>query len=356
MGQLRKLGDERLSSGNSEKGAAKVKKGVRSQTLHRRALLLAAILLLVSGLVAGCTTEQSPEEIWLDGLITDLENDTTDQNEYIVNVYDDECFAEDLEDNLEGLGYDVTFLTVFEFDGVALPWAPLLEVRYSDDFAVLVNPRTDDIVTEAYDGDNDGSTETLLGMNVTDVSSWFDYLVATGLGNDGQYLILGFDDYDTVELVDTTVGKNITDLQKDLAANNVSERTYIEDIYDCEDFARDLEDDLEALGYRVTIKLVYYWAWNGTAWEWHGHVVVNVHLDDRVVTIEPRNDKDVTSTYDGDGDGTVETWKSMPKITAQRLINGFKRELLEGSDGPYMILEYEDFDQIPLRLDPPKNK
>jgi len=207
----------------------------------------------------------TPKNIWLSGLITNLEDDTTDENEYIVNVYDDENFAKDLEDNLEELDYDVTFLTVFEFDGTLL-WVPLLKIRYSEDFAVLVNPRTDDIVTEAYDGDGDGATETLVGMNLTEVSSWLYELVSTGLGNDGQYLILGFDDYDTVELADTTVGKNITDLKKDLAANNISKRTWVPGTYDCDDFARDLEDDLEALGYNVTIKLVYWWAWNGTAW------------------------------------------------------------------------------------------
>ncbi len=303
----------------------------------------------------GCAAEQSPEEIWLSGLITDLEDDTTDENEYIVYVYDDEHFAKDLEDNLEGLGYDVTFLTVFEFEGVTLLWVPLLKIRYSEDFVVLVNPRTDDIVTEAYDGDGDGATETLVGMNLTDVSSWLDGLVATGLGNDGQYLILGFDDYDTVELVDTTVGKNITDLKKDLAANNISERTWVKDTYDCDDFARDLEDDLEALGYRVTIKLAYWWAWNGTAWVWKAHAVVNVHLDGGVVvTIEPRNDHDVTSILDGDGDGTVETAGSLPNIVVMVLLINFKYELIEGTDGGFMILEYEDFDDIPFALDPKK--
>jgi len=329
-----------------------VKKGVTSQMLKRTSLFLAAILLLVSCLVAGCAAEQSPEEIWLSGLITDLEDDTTDENEYIVNVYDDEHFAKDLEDNLEGLGYDVTFLTVLEFDGITLLWVPLLEVRYSENFAVLVNPRTDDIVTEAYDGDGDGATETLVGMNLTDVLSWLYELVATGLGNDGQYLILGFDDYDTVELVDTTVAKNITDLKKDLAANNISEKAWVPGTYDCDDFARDLEDDLEALGYNVTIKLVYWWAWNGTAWVWNGHAVVNVHLDGGVVvTIEPQNDQDVTAVYDGDGDGTVETYKGLPGIVGRIVILEFHLELRGGTDGGRMILEYEDFDDIPFRLD-----
>ena len=329
-----------------------MKKGVTSQMLKRTGIFLAAILLLVSCLVAGCTAEQSPEEIWLSGLITDLGNDTTDENEYIVYVYDDEHFAKDLEDNLEGLGYDVTFLTVLEFDGVTLLWVPLLKIRYSEDFAVLVNPRTDDIVTEAYDGDGDGATETLVGMNLTDVSSWFDYLGATELGNDGQYLILGFDDYDTVELADTTVGKNITELKNDLAANTISEKTHVPGTYDCDDFARDLEDDLEALGYQVTIKLVYWWEWNGTAWVWWGHGVVNVHLDGGVVvTIDPQNDQDVTSTYDGDRDGTVETVPCPSKIHAMVLIGGFKSGLISGSDGGFMIYEYGDFDDIPFPLD-----
>jgi hypothetical protein len=334
------------------KGGQEVRKGVTSRMLKRGGLFLTAIIFVVSCFVAGCTAEQSPEEIWLSGLIADLENDTTDENEYIANVYDDECFAKDLEDNLEGLGYDVTFLTVFEFSGVTLLWLPLLKIRYSEDFAVLVNPRMDEIVTEAYDGDGDGATETLVGMNLTDVSSWFDYLIATGLGNDGQYLILGFDDYDTVELVDTTVGKNITDLQNDLAADGISERTWVKDIYDCDDFARDLEDALEALGYRVTVKLVYWWSWNGTAWKWMKHAVVNVHLDGGVVvTIEPKWDADVTGFYDGDGDGTVESNNPRDKINAEFLILCFYRELIGGTDDGFLILEYEDFDDIPFPVD-----
>jgi hypothetical protein len=328
-----------------------VKEEVNSQMLKRGGFFLVAILLLVSCLVAGCTGEQSPEDVWLSGLMTDLENDTTDENEYIADVYDDEHFARDLEDNLEDLGYDVTFVTVLEFDGATLLWVPLLEVRYSEDFAVLLNPRTDDIVTEAYDGDGDGATETLVGMDLSDVSGWLDELVATGLGNDGQYLIFDFGDYDTVELADTAVAKNITDLKNDLAANNISEKAYVPGTYDCDDFARDLEDDLEALGYRVTIKLVYWWGWNGTAWVWCGHAVVNVHLDGGVVvTIEPQNDQDVTAVYDGDEDGTVET-ASPSRIAGMVLILEFYRELRAGTDDGYMILEYEDFGDIPYKLD-----
>jgi hypothetical protein len=227
----------------------------------------------------------------------------------------------------------------------------VLKIHYSEDFAVIVNPRTDDIVTDAYDGDSDGTTETLVGTNVTDVWNWLGSLVATGLGNDGRYLILDFDDYDTVELVDTAVGKNITDLQNDLAADGISDRPYIPTHYDCDDFARDLEDALEAKGYRVTVKLAYWWSWNGTAWKWMAHAVVNVHLDDRVVTIDPRWDADVTSYFDGDGDGKVESKTTRDKIHGEFLVVCHKLELIGGTDGPYLILEYEDFDDIPFKLD-----
>ena len=319
-----------------------------SQTLKKGALLVAAIVLVVSCLVAGCTTEQSPEEIWLSGLMTYLQNDTTDANNYTVDIYEDEHFARDLEDNLEELDYDVAFLTVFEFDGVTLHWVPLLKLRYSEAFAVLVNPRTDDIVTEAYDGDGDGVTKTLVGMDLTGVSSWLDGLLATGLGNDGQYLIFGFDDYETVRLVDTAVAKNLTELMKDLAENDISEREWVEETYDCDDFARDLEDALEALGYRVTVKAVYYKVDDAL----EGHAVINVHLEDRVVTIEPATDTDVTSVYDGDGDGEVES-ASPGLVRSQAWILGFWRDLplCGGTDGQYLIFEYEDFDDIPFPVD-----
>ena len=119
------------------------------------------------------------------------------------------------------------------------------------------------------------------------------------MGNDGKYLIFEFDDYEMVRLVDTRVYKTYEDLMKDLEEDTMDQQKYVENTHDCDDFAEELEDALEAKGYRVTIKLVY---WRDAKGEFVGRAINDVYLDGgRIATIEPQNDRDVTGDYDGNG-------------------------------------------------------
>jgi len=54
------------------------------------------------------------------------------------------------------------------------------------------------------------------------------------------------------------VYKTYEDLMKDLEEDTMDQQKYVENTHDCDDFAEELEDALEAKGYRVTIKLVYW--------------------------------------------------------------------------------------------------
>jgi hypothetical protein len=375
---------------------------------------------------------EPPENIWLSGLMTDLQNDTTDANEVIVDVYEAEHFARDLEDNLEELGYRVGYLVVFQYGSTSQPlqWETLVKVYYSNTFCVLVNPETDSIVTRDYDGNSDGVVDTLLNPGVSEVSSRWDTLIETRMGNDGKYLLLEFDDYDEVQLVErvppeqpqeSTYPEVYEKLKIDLAEDETDKNTYIKDDYDCDDFARDLEKALEAKNYTVSIKAIWWydwvwqqpeqvwhegywidymagiwhpgwWEWPEGWWEWEivGHCIVNVHLRyqlisaagttvvDTSVAIEPQNGpctEDVTSTYDGNGDGEIDVSSSPATVNGAGDYGNFKESGWQhdkdgkrlkdkdgnpipqqgtGTDGKYRIEEYDKFDDIPFPVDPGK--
>lgn len=303
------------------------------------------------------TTNNATEDIlekanrfnWLTNLIYDLEVDTTDTNPRNNFSYDDEHYARDLEDNLESKGYTVSYIILLYMTNNMLNWDTLVKVIYSDDYYVFIDPQTDAIVTEKYDGDDDGRTESILNPSISLVQNWIQTLVNTSMGNDGEYLVFEFNDYETARLFDTRVYKSYEDLMKDLEEDTTDQNKYVEDTHDCDDFAEELEDALEKKGYRVTIKLIY---WEDKDGDIMGHAVNDVYLDDgRVVTIEPQTDEDVTSVYDDDGDGEVETAEDVGWIRSQLWLTAFDYLGIGATDGKYLIFEYEDRDDVPFDLD-----
>ncbi len=303
------------------------------------------------------TTNNATEDIlekanrfnWLTNLIYDLEVDTTDTNPRNNFSYDDEHYARDLEDNLESKGYTVSYIILLYMTNNMLNWDTLVKVIYSDDYYVFIDPQTDAIVTEKYDGDDDGRTESILNPSISLVQNWIQTLVNTSMGNDGEYLVFEFNDYETARLFDTRVYKSYEDLMKDLEEDKTDQKEYVEDTHDCDDFAEELEDALEKKGYRVTIKLIY---WEDKDGDIMGHAVNDVYLDDgRVVTIEPQTDEDVTSVYDDDGDGEVETAEDVGWIRSQLWLTAFDYLGIGATDGKYLIFEYEDRDDVPFDLD-----
>ena len=300
--------------------------------------------------ISSNATEYEEKFRWLSDLIYDLQMDGTDKNQKNGYLYDDEHFARDLEDYLEGKGYNVSIIIAFYLPD-NLSWDIVLKVTKSPDYFVFVNPQTDGIVTYNYDGNGDGTVETINNPNISTVSLWMQHLVNTSSGNDGEYLLFEFDDYESVKLADTRVYQTYEDLMRDLEEDKTDQQEYVEDTHDCDDFARELEDALEKKGYRVTIKLVY-WMEKG---ELQGHAINDVYLEDgKVVTIEPQTDEDVTSKYDGDGDGSVETAWDVGLIRLNIWLTGFEywgKWPTRGTDGKYLIFEYDDFDDIPIDLD-----
>jgi len=323
---------------------------------------------------------------WTIQLMTDLQEDQTDEQS-LVPGYDEGHLARDLEDSLEELGYRVGYLVVFQYGSTLQPlqWEALVKVYYSNTFAVLVDPQTDRIVTRDYDGNNDGIVDTLLNPGVNEVSSRWDTLVATGVGNDGKYLLLEFGDYDEVQLVqyvppgqpqESTYPEVYAKLKSDLAEDKTDENEYKKDEgpdkpnYDCDDYARDLERALEAKGYRVCIKIIWWFDEKG---EEKGHCIVNVHLRyqlisaagttvvDTSVAIEPQNKpctEDVTNIYDGNGNGKIDASIDPSKPKGDTDYGNFKKTGT-GNDGKYYIRSYNNFKDIPFPVDqgkPPPNK
>lgn len=293
------------------------------------------------------STETDAQDAWVDQLSLDLLSDTTDTNLYIPYTYDDEHFARDLEDNFEAKGYNVTFIIILESPTTTdIEWELWLKIQYNQTFWVLVNPQTDAILLTGFDGDHDGMVSTIQDPTISDVHASMRTLLDTGVGNDGKFLIFEFEDYETVGLVNTSVEDQEEDFWNDLEEDDTDQEEYVADTHDCDDFCDDLEDALEAKGYRVTIKLVWWKDDEGM----HGHAIVNVHLDDKIITIEPQTDEDVGDQYDDDGDGTVDT-ESPGSVRARLWLAGFELCLDWGTDGKYVIFEYEDMEDIPIPVD-----
>jgi prefoldin subunit 5 len=291
---------------------------------------------------------------WLDQLSDDLQADTTDQRQYIENAYTNEHFARDLENNLEGLGYTVSYVVVFEFDNTLL-WEPLVRVQYSAAFAVLVNPRTDGVVTSDYDDDGDNFVTVLDYPTRDEAFNTLEDLLDTGHGNEGRYLIMAFEGYEKVQFVDMNLGCS-TCLAEDLEEDTTDEGEWVKDTHDCDDFARELDEALGAKGWTSSILCI----WRKEGDQKIGHAVVKVQGHPsrcmepiQPIVIEPRFDQDVTAQYDGDSDGTVESLSNPGLIDAQTEVFNFCHGLRGGTDGEYLIFEYLNIEDIPFYFDNP---
>ncbi|MFA5055052.1 MAG: hypothetical protein WC562_02620 [Dehalococcoidia bacterium] len=320
-----------------------------------RVVRILAILIIVFLVVAplacsGGGEQTAPLNQMEAALLEILLDDETYSNPYSEDTYEEEHYARDLEDNLEEMDYNVSFLVILQYDD-ELTWVPLLKVSYTDDSFSLIDAGTDLIVTTDYDGDGDGTVETLTNQTYEEIDDAFDNLIATGEGNDGRYLIFEFVDYETVLLSDKTVGKELVELYRALQEDNTDKKRYIPHLHDCDDFARELEDALEARGFQVRIKLVW---WMDESSEVKGHAIVDVVIDDVEngdIAVEPQNDG-FPEEYDDDGDGKIGRYWQPSLIQHQIWFELWKKGWYSGSDGKYWIEEYEDFDNIPFPLDP----
>lgn len=316
------------------------------------AILIIGFLVIAPSTCSGGGEQTAPLNQMEADLMEVLLNDDTDANPYSEGIYEEEHYARDLEDNLEGLGYNVTFLVVLQYDG-ELTWATLLKVSGTGGDFALVDAKTDRIVTEDYDGDGNGTVETLVNQTFEEIDDAFDTLLSTGKGNDGQYLIFEFMDYETVLLVDTTIGdeQTLDGLRRALQEDNTNKKKYIPHLHDCDDFARELEDALEARGYRTTVKIIF-WSNPASPSGMDGHAIVDVYVGGKDYAIEPQTDAFVTDEYDDDGDGVLGRYHGISNVQRNIYLQLFKRGWREGSDGKYWIEEFEDFDDIPFPVDP----
>ncbi|MCA9277984.1 MAG: hypothetical protein H6815_04260 [Phycisphaeraceae bacterium] len=97
----------------------------------------------------------------------------------------------------------------------------------------------------------------------------------------------------------------------------IKDREYKKDTYDCDDFADDMEQELENNGYKATFTCVWligertYWSWSQLDYVteripiW-GHAISDVHLNGRLVFIEPQTGRIGLGWLDHDGDGVIE--------------------------------------------------
>lgn len=96
------------------------------------------------------------------------------------------------------------------------------------------------------------------------------------------------------------------DLQEDVDESDIPDREYEEDDYDCDDFAGDMEEELEKKGHDATFTLLWRWDAENERYV-DGHAITDVHLDNGdTLWIEPQTGRQVK--LDRDGDGKVNTF------------------------------------------------
>ena len=94
----------------------------------------------------------------------------------------------------------------------------------------------------------------------------------------------------------TSSGGFITMLEGALSMSTVPDTEYMADTYDCDDFAHDLERELEGQGFDATFTLI--WRDNGMT----GHAVTDVHTTSGgIVFVEPQDGMIIDLDEDGDG-------------------------------------------------------
>ena len=93
----------------------------------------------------------------------------------------------------------------------------------------------------------------------------------------------------------------LVNLSRDVISTGVNNSIYNLSVYDCRNFAHDLERNLTTLGYNAT--WTAYWCYGGvgnppaTA-----HAVTDIHLaDGRTIFVEPQNNQIINLDFDGDG-------------------------------------------------------
>ncbi|MEK6792557.1 MAG: hypothetical protein AABX95_01955, partial [Nanoarchaeota archaeon] len=93
----------------------------------------------------------------------------------------------------------------------------------------------------------------------------------------------------------------VISLTNDIALSNITSRTYSTTTYDCDDFADDMEQWLEGLGYNVTYAQFVKYAENTTTVD-YAHAIINVCLPDgSTIWIEPQTGKIINLDFNGDG-------------------------------------------------------
>ncbi len=117
--------------------------------------------------------------------------------------------------------------------------------------------------------------------------------------------------YNATNITNPALTNFITNLTNALNSLGVNNTNYTAGIYDCDDFAHDLERNLTASGFNATY--TYYWCtanppsgYNVGAAPPYGHAVTDIHAPDgTIIFIEPQSNQIIN--LDFDGDGIVET-------------------------------------------------
>lgn len=85
-----------------------------------------------------------------------------------------------------------------------------------------------------------------------------------------------------------------------VAASGIPDRVYNETTYDCDKFATDMEQYLQAQGYAATFTLMF--TYNATNHYEVGHALTDVHLPNgEIIFVEPQTGEIVNMDIDGDG-------------------------------------------------------
>ncbi|MEK6836266.1 MAG: hypothetical protein AABX94_01210 [Nanoarchaeota archaeon] len=93
----------------------------------------------------------------------------------------------------------------------------------------------------------------------------------------------------------------ITNLTRDIGLSNITRRTYNNLTYDCDDFADDLEQWLQGLGYNATFTQFVKYVGNTSTIDYI-HAVIDIHLPDgSTIWVEPQTGAIINLDFDGDG-------------------------------------------------------
>ncbi len=107
----------------------------------------------------------------------------------------------------------------------------------------------------------------------------------------------------TLQPGNTTASSSfMTNLTRDIGLSNITTRTYNATTYDCDDFADDMEQWLQGLGYSATFTQFVKYVGAASSTIDYIHAIIDIHLPDgSTIWIEPQTGAIVNLDFDGNG-------------------------------------------------------